>query len=150
LPLHEKLLAHLTERATESRFPLTPQRIVHDVRQVMPEDGVVCLDNGIYKIWFARNYRTHVANTLSLDNALATMGAGWGHAPSHGDAPPDGRSRPSACGAQGTSRAPPRERRRVPSSVDPEALSRFRRQRPGTRGYRCASPNRYNSLMRPG
>ena len=47
----------------------------------MPEDGVVCLDNGIYKIWFARNYCTHVANTLSLDNALATMGAGWRHAP---------------------------------------------------------------------
>jgi acetolactate synthase I/II/III large subunit len=49
---------------------------VHDVRQVMPEDGIVCLDNGMYKIWFARNYRTHVANTLLLDNALATMGAG--------------------------------------------------------------------------
>ena len=57
-------------------FPLTPQRIVHDVRQVMPEDGIVCLDNGMYKIWFARNYRTRVANTLLLDNALATMGAG--------------------------------------------------------------------------
>ncbi|HWT31879.1 MAG TPA: thiamine pyrophosphate-dependent enzyme, partial [Propylenella sp.] len=26
--------------------------------------------------WFARNYRTTVANTLLLDNALATMGAG--------------------------------------------------------------------------
>ena len=55
---------------------MTPQRIVHDVRKVMPEDGIVCLDNGMYKIWFARNYRTHVANTLLLDNALATMGAG--------------------------------------------------------------------------
>jgi acetolactate synthase-1/2/3 large subunit len=76
LPLREAILAHLTERATESRFPLTPQRIVHDVREVMPEDGIVCLDNGMYKIWFARNYRTHVANTLLLDNALATMGAG--------------------------------------------------------------------------
>ena len=42
----------------------------------MPEDGIVCLDNGMYKIWFARNYRTHHANTLLLDNALATMGAG--------------------------------------------------------------------------
>ena len=30
----------------------------------------------MYKIWFARNYRTSVANTLLLDNALATMGAG--------------------------------------------------------------------------
>jgi acetolactate synthase I/II/III large subunit len=76
LPLREGILAHIAERAQERRFPLTPQQIVHDVRQVMPEDGIVCLDNGMYKIWFARNYRTHVANTLLLDNALATMGAG--------------------------------------------------------------------------
>jgi len=76
LPLREEILAHLTDRSEESRFPLTPQRIVHDVRQAMPEDGIACLDNGMYKIWFARNYRTRVANTLLLDNALATMGAG--------------------------------------------------------------------------
>ena len=76
LGLREEILAHIADRAEESRFPPTPQRIVHDVRQVMPEDGIVCLDNGMYKIWFARNYRTHVANTLLLDNALATMGAG--------------------------------------------------------------------------
>jgi acetolactate synthase-1/2/3 large subunit len=76
LPLREQILARIGERADESRYPLTPQRIVHDVRQVMPENGVVCLDNGMYKIWFARNYRTRVANTLLLDNALATMGAG--------------------------------------------------------------------------
>ena len=42
----------------------------------MPEDGILALDNGMYKIWFARNYRTRMANTLLLDNALATMGAG--------------------------------------------------------------------------
>ncbi|MFC4726211.1 acetolactate synthase large subunit [Glycocaulis abyssi] len=76
LKLRQKILARLNDRAEEDRFPATPQRIVHDVRKVMPEDGIVCLDNGMYKIWFARNYRTHVANTLLLDNALATMGAG--------------------------------------------------------------------------
>jgi acetolactate synthase-1/2/3 large subunit len=75
-PLRKQILDRILDRATESRFPLTPQRIVHDVRQVIPEDGIVALDNGMYKIWFARNYRTHVANTLLLDNALATMGAG--------------------------------------------------------------------------
>jgi acetolactate synthase-1/2/3 large subunit len=76
LPLREKILSRLTDRAEEDRFPPTPQRIVHDVRQVVPSDGIVALDNGMYKIWFARNYRTYVANTLLLDNALATMGAG--------------------------------------------------------------------------
>jgi acetolactate synthase-1/2/3 large subunit len=76
LPLRRPILARITDRADEERFPPTPQRVVRDVRRVMPEDGIVALDNGMYKIWFARNYRTRVANTLLLDNALATMGAG--------------------------------------------------------------------------
>ena len=42
----------------------------------MPSDGIIALDNGVYKIWFARNYKAHMANTVLLDNALATMGAG--------------------------------------------------------------------------
>ena len=74
LPLREGILSRIAARATEDR--LTPQRLVHDVRAVMPADGILALDNGMYKIWFARNYRTSVANTLLLDNALATMGAG--------------------------------------------------------------------------
>jgi acetolactate synthase-1/2/3 large subunit len=74
LPLRENILRRIGARATENRF--TPQRLVHDIRRVMPADGIVALDNGMYKIWFARNYRTRVANTLLLDNALATMGAG--------------------------------------------------------------------------
>ncbi len=76
LPLREGILMRIADRSTEARFPPTPQRIVHDVRQVIPEDGIIALDNGMYKIWFARNYRTYVANTVLLDNALATMGAG--------------------------------------------------------------------------
>jgi acetolactate synthase-1/2/3 large subunit len=76
LPLRDGILGRIADRATESRWPVTPQRLVHDVRQVIPENGIVALDNGMYKIWFARNYRTYVANTLLLDNALATMGAG--------------------------------------------------------------------------
>jgi acetolactate synthase-1/2/3 large subunit len=74
LPLREGILSRIAARATEDR--LTPQRLVHDVRSVMPPDGILALDNGMYKIWFARNYRTSVANTILLDNALATMGAG--------------------------------------------------------------------------
>ena len=42
----------------------------------MPKDGIICLDTGVYKIWFARNYPANEPNTVLLDNALATMGAG--------------------------------------------------------------------------
>src|SRR3954447_19730272 len=76
LPLRDFILRQVMEGSDDRRFPLVPQRIVADVRKVMPPDGIVALDNGMYKIWFARNYRTPVSNTLLLDNALATMGAG--------------------------------------------------------------------------
>jgi len=67
---------HLLEGADDLSFPMKPQRVVADVRKVMTSNGIICLDNGVYKIWFARNYRAHEQNTVLLDNALATMGAG--------------------------------------------------------------------------
>lgn len=70
------LNAHLAEGRDDPRFPAYPQRLVADVRAAMPEDGIIALDNGMYKIWFARNYRARQSNTVLLDNALATMGAG--------------------------------------------------------------------------
>ena len=76
LPLRGGIQRHVGEGADDDRFPIAPQRVVADVRKVMPADGIVALDNGMYKIWFARSYRTPVSNTLLLDNALATMGAG--------------------------------------------------------------------------
>jgi acetolactate synthase I/II/III large subunit len=57
-------------------YPPTPQEVVGHVRQVLAGDDILTLDNGIYKLWFARLYRTYRPNTLLLDNALATMGAG--------------------------------------------------------------------------
>jgi acetolactate synthase-1/2/3 large subunit len=76
LKTREAMLQHVCEGADDPRFPVYPQRLVRDVRQVMPEDGIIALDNGVYKIWFARNYPAHRPNTVLLDNALATMGAG--------------------------------------------------------------------------
>jgi len=68
--------AHESEGIDDARFPVYPQRLVAEVRKAMPDDGIICLDNGVYKIWFARNYKAHQSNTVLLDNALATMGAG--------------------------------------------------------------------------
>ena len=68
--------ANIAHGSDDDSFPVKPQRLVSDVRAVMPSNGVIALDNGVYKIWFARNYRAHEANTVLLDNALATMGAG--------------------------------------------------------------------------
>ena len=74
--IKEELENHISQCSKASNFPLFPQRVVADVRDSMPSDGIVTLDNGVYKIWFARNYKAYEPNTLLLDNALATMGAG--------------------------------------------------------------------------
>ena len=72
----KELYARMRERSQGNDFPMKPQRFVADVRKVMPSDGMLALDNGIYKVWFARNYLATEPNTVLLDNALATMGAG--------------------------------------------------------------------------
>jgi len=71
-------LLQRTNQAADSydSFPIKPQRFVGDVRKAMPDDGIIALDNGVYKVWFARNYPAYAPNTVLLDNALATMGAG--------------------------------------------------------------------------
>ena len=66
----------IEEGSMDNNFPIQPPKLVHIVRSVMPSDGIISLDNGLYKIWFARNYRAYEPNSILLDNSLATMGAG--------------------------------------------------------------------------
>jgi len=57
-------------------YPPLPQTVVQDVRKVLGREDIITLDNGIYKLWFSRLYKTYAPNTVILDNALASMGAG--------------------------------------------------------------------------
>lgn len=72
----EEVQKRLSRYSEDSRFPILPQSAVHVIRNALEEDGILTLDNGIYKVWFARNYLCYQNNSLLLDNALATMGAG--------------------------------------------------------------------------
>jgi acetolactate synthase-1/2/3 large subunit len=67
---------HLGKYFQDERFPILPQRLVYILREQLSGQDIITLDNGIYKIWFARNYKCYQPNTLLLDNALASMGAG--------------------------------------------------------------------------
>ncbi|MBX2805474.1 MAG: acetolactate synthase large subunit [Hyphomicrobiales bacterium] len=72
----DEMQKQIAQKADSGAFPILPQRLVSSIRNALSDDGILCLDNGMYKIWFARHYRTHISNTLLLDNALASMGAG--------------------------------------------------------------------------
>lgn len=70
------LCENIAELAADDRFPVHGPHLVKTVRDALDPRDIVCLDNGLYKLWFARNDRCREPNTLLLDNALATMGAG--------------------------------------------------------------------------
>jgi len=76
LRVKEESEEHLEKYFEDDRFPILPQRVVKKVRDILDKEDIVTLDNGMYKIWFARNYKCYAPNTMLLDNALATMGAG--------------------------------------------------------------------------
>ncbi len=59
---------------------MMPRRLAKELREVLAVDDILALDNGLYKVWIARNYRARKPNTILLDNALATMGAWYASA----------------------------------------------------------------------
>ena len=69
-------LEHSKKIREDDRFPIFPPYLVRQIRNLMPSDGIITLDNGVYKLWFARGYPALHQNTVILDNALASMGAG--------------------------------------------------------------------------
>jgi acetolactate synthase I/II/III large subunit len=75
--IHMEINTHVFMDKGHDCFPNTPQRIVNDIRKTVADSSIVSLDNGMYKIWFARNFKATHPNSLLLDNALATMGAGF-------------------------------------------------------------------------
>ncbi len=74
--IKKEIEGHVSKHFDNDSFPTLPQRLVYLMRKTLSDKDIICLDNGMYKIWFARNYHCHFPNTLLLDNALATMGAG--------------------------------------------------------------------------
>ena len=80
-PYQGRLKAELDKKlfvdgATDESYPLRPRRIVADCRKALGTDDILCLDNGVYKLWFSRHYKALNIGTVLLDNAFGSMGAG--------------------------------------------------------------------------
>ena len=57
----------------DSRYPLSPQRLVADTRAAMGRNDIVLVDTGATKMWMARLYPTYERNTCLVSNGLSTM-----------------------------------------------------------------------------
>jgi len=64
------------EIAADGRFPMTPQRILKDVKEVLPEDALIFTDVGWNKNGVAQEFDITVPGTIHHCSGLATMGFG--------------------------------------------------------------------------
>jgi acetolactate synthase-1/2/3 large subunit len=62
--------------SNDDRFPMTPQRILKDVKEVIPEDALMFTDVGWNKNGVAQEYDINIPGTIHHSSGLATMGFG--------------------------------------------------------------------------
>ena len=68
------IVADRAEHANDSGFPVKPQKIVWDLREVLGPDDIVISDVGAHKMWMSRMYRAERPNTCIISNGFAAMG----------------------------------------------------------------------------
>ena len=74
--LRETIVSELNAHEADDSYPLTPQRIVLDIRKALQPDDIVISDVGAHKMWMARMYQAERPNTCIISNGFASMGIG--------------------------------------------------------------------------
>jgi acetolactate synthase-1/2/3 large subunit len=72
--LRQAIVAEMREYAEDQGFPVKPQKIVWDLREVLAPEDIVISDVGAHKMWMARMYRAERPNTCIISNGFASMG----------------------------------------------------------------------------
>jgi acetolactate synthase I/II/III large subunit len=74
LEIRQKMQTEYDSIATDTAFPMKPNKILYDVRKVMGEDDILISDVGAHKMWIARQYHCYKPNTCIISNGFASMG----------------------------------------------------------------------------
>ena len=72
--VRKALEADRAEHAKDTGFPIKPQKIVWDLREVLGADDIAISDVGAHKMWMSRMYRAERPNTCIISNGFAAMG----------------------------------------------------------------------------
>ena len=72
--LRHSIRVDYEEYANDEGFPVKPQKIIYDLRQVMEPEDIVISDVGAHKMWMARQYHCDRPNTCIISNGFAAMG----------------------------------------------------------------------------
>ena len=73
-PPYRELLRLALEQGSDDGFPVKPQRVLRDLREVMGPDDVLISDVGAHKLWVSRLWPAHQPNTVLISNGAAAMG----------------------------------------------------------------------------
>jgi acetolactate synthase I/II/III large subunit len=74
ISLRSEIKQDYEKYANDTGFPIKPQKIIYDLRQVMDSHDIVISDVGAHKMWMARNYHCETPNTCIISNGFAAMG----------------------------------------------------------------------------
>ncbi len=74
LTLRDEIRADYAKYADDKGFPVKPQKIIYDLRQVLNAEDIVISDVGAHKMWMARHYHCAQPNTCIISNGFAAMG----------------------------------------------------------------------------
>lgn len=72
--LRELVMSEMKLNADNPAFPVKPQRLIHDLREVLNEHDVVVCDVGAHKLWLARMFPTSTPGSVIISNGLSSMG----------------------------------------------------------------------------
>ncbi|UCC43716.1 MAG: acetolactate synthase large subunit, partial [Candidatus Zixiibacteriota bacterium] len=74
LKYRDEILKDIHRYDHDNSFPLKPQKMLYEIRQVMGDEDILVSDVGAHKVWIARMYLVHAPNTCLISNGLASMG----------------------------------------------------------------------------
>lgn len=72
--LKELMLEDYSAAESDDGFPIKPQRVLHDIRQVLGQEDILISDVGAHKMWIGRQYNCYHPNTCIISNGFASMG----------------------------------------------------------------------------
>ncbi|MGL5875741.1 MAG: acetolactate synthase large subunit [Xenococcaceae cyanobacterium] len=72
--VRKEIVKEYEDYAHDDGFPVKPQKIIYDLRQVMGAEDIVISDVGAHKMWMARHYHCDSPNTCLISNGFAAMG----------------------------------------------------------------------------
>ncbi|MBT3232841.1 MAG: acetolactate synthase large subunit [Calditrichaeota bacterium] len=71
--LHVDIDQDAAGKCSSEAFPMKPQRILMDLRQIMGDEDILISDVGAHKMWVARHYPTYEPNTCLISNGFCSM-----------------------------------------------------------------------------